>query len=274
MSTKAIHLEVVSDLTSTAFIAALKRFVARRGLCTDIYSDCGTNFVGGNNILQQDLKQALKQQQSEFISYLTNRGISWHFNPPASPHFGGLWEAGVKSVKHHLKRVVGPSTCTYEEYATIVTQIEACLNSRPLCYINNNPDELLVLTPGHFLIGGTFTAIPEPEYEPNKVLPSARWKYVQLITQQFWKKWSKDYLHQLQHRPKWNTVQANIKVEEMVLIQTENMQPTVWPLGVINKVFPGKDGFVRVVEVKTTHGVFQRPVAKICRLPIETEIVK
>lgn len=270
MATKAIHIELVSDLTSISFVAALKRFVARRGICSDIYSDCGTNFIGANTLLQKEYQQCLKDQQEIGMQYATSRGIKWHFNPPASPHFGGLWEAGVKSMKYHLRRVLGNTICTFEECSTLLTQIEACLNSRPLCYIHNNPEELFVLTPGHFLIGQALTAIPEPHYETDKILPSQRWKYIQLLTQHFWDKWSKDYLNQLQNRPKWQVKKPNIQPGELVLLKSEQMHPTCWPIGVIEKIFPGQDGLVRVVQLRTKHGTFQRPVAKLCRLPIDT----
>lgn len=106
MVTKAIHLEVVSDLTSQAFIAAFRRFIGRRGKCSDLYSDCGTNFVGADKELRKLLLQAQSPAQSEEVSrFLADNGTTWHFNPPSAPHFGGLWEAGVKSTKSHLRRV-------------------------------------------------------------------------------------------------------------------------------------------------------------------------
>lgn len=269
MTTKAIHIELVSDLTAEAFVAALKRFIARRGMCSDIYSDCGTNFVGANKSLQSDYHKALKLQQTNGIEFCTTKGITWHFNPPSTPHFGGLWEAGVKSVKYHLRRVLGNAICTFEEYATILTQIEACLNSRPLCYMPNSADDMFVLTPGHFLIGQPLNSIPEPESVPTNLSPSQRWKHVQQLVRQIWDKWSKDYLNQLQNRPKWQMKQQNLQPGEIVIIKTEQIQPTFWPLGIIEKVFPGKDGLVRVVQVRTKNGSYQRPIAKLCRLPVE-----
>ncbi|XP_030765048.1 uncharacterized protein LOC115889242 [Sitophilus oryzae] len=139
MATKALHLELVSDLSSETFLGALLRFISRRGRCNHIYSDCGTNFVGASRELINMLKSAAEQEQ-----------ISWHFNPPSAPHFGGLWEAGIKSVKTHIKRVIGDQLLTYEEFYTLMVQIEAVLNSRPLCPQSSDPNDLSVLTPGHF----------------------------------------------------------------------------------------------------------------------------
>lgn len=148
LSTKAIHLELVSDLTAEAFIAALKRFVSRRGISAEIYSDNGTNFDGANKKLCLDLQMAIKEAISLAAESLANDGIQWKFNPPSAPHFGGIWEAGVKSVKGHLQKVLKDSTLTFEEFTTLLTQIEACLNSRPLTALSNDPDDLEALNPG------------------------------------------------------------------------------------------------------------------------------
>jgi hypothetical protein len=105
MATKAIHLELVSNLTSEAFIAALKRFIARRGLTDHLYSDNDSNFVGANRVLKAFFKSEEFLQQVH--NYAAKTQFQWHFIPPNSPHFGGLCEAGVKSLKYHWKRSVG-----------------------------------------------------------------------------------------------------------------------------------------------------------------------
>ncbi|XP_035227124.1 uncharacterized protein LOC118199385 [Stegodyphus dumicola] len=118
---QALHFEIVNDLTSAAFIAALKRFIARRGKPSDIFSDNGRNFVGAHRELRAILKSLFKDKSKEEIKgYLATESINWHFNPPSTPHFGGLWEASVKSLKYHLKRVVGKTILTYEEVFTLI----------------------------------------------------------------------------------------------------------------------------------------------------------
>ena len=146
--TKAIHLELVSDLSTATFLSALKRFIARRGNIAHIYSDNATNFVGANRELQQ-LKQIITPSN---IDLVRDTNITWHFSPPRAPHFGGLWESAVKAVKTHLKRIIGETILNFEEMYTLLSQIEAVLNSRPLSPLSNDPNDLQPLTPGHFLI--------------------------------------------------------------------------------------------------------------------------
>jgi len=130
--TRAIHIELVSDLTTECFLAALCRFMARRGRSHNIYSDNATCFKGANNKLCE-LRKVLNSDtfQGEINNFMTTEDVRWHFIPPDSPHFGGLWEAGIKSMKYHMRRVIGNACISFEEMSTVLTQIEACLNSRP-----------------------------------------------------------------------------------------------------------------------------------------------
>ncbi|XP_029158397.1 uncharacterized protein LOC114930709 [Nylanderia fulva] len=140
---KATHLEVVSDYTSEAFIAALHRFVSRRGLCAEIYSDCAT--AEGHRI----------------VLAATAQGIRWHFNPPAAPHFGGLWEAAVKSTKFHLRRVIGETTLTFEELSTLLARSKLVL-ILVHCRHSQMTQRTFCVDPGHFLVGAPLLAVPEP----------------------------------------------------------------------------------------------------------------
>ncbi|XP_070515378.1 uncharacterized protein [Cardiocondyla obscurior] len=145
-STRAVHVEhVVSDYTAEAFFSIFRRFVAWRGLPQAMYSDCGTNFAGAEAEFRRLFKAGSKEVSSIF-SALAEEHVQWRFNPPAAPHFGGLWEAAVKSVKRHLRRVIDESTLTYEEMSTLLAGIEACLNSRPLSPLSDDPDDLSALT--------------------------------------------------------------------------------------------------------------------------------
>lgn len=148
MSVKAVHLEVVSDLSTDAFLAALDRFVARRRLPSDIYSDCGTNFIGAS----KELKKLVNLPDNQHV-LAAAKMCSWHFNPPSAPHFGGLWEVAVRSAKTLLTRTVGSQRLTLEEMCTVLCRVEAALNSRPLVPLSSDPRDLECLTPGHFIIG-------------------------------------------------------------------------------------------------------------------------
>lgn len=263
---KAIHLELVSDLTTDAFIAAFRRFVARRGRCKTIMSDNGSNFIGAKRELKF-LGEIVKSQ------YLTNKlaadGTEWKLIPPRAPHFGGIWEAGVKSMKYHIKRVIGETILTFEKLTTLLTQVEACLNSRPLTPLSDDLEDITALTPGHFLIGEPLTAVPEQNLLDINVNRISRWKHLQKMHQDFWIRWQKEYINELQKRPKWMNVKANVEKNNLVLILDENLPPTSWPLGRIVETHPGADGRVRVVSVKFNGSVIKRPIHKICVIPIE-----
>ena len=186
LSTKAVHLELVCDLSSDSFLGALKRFTARRGICSELHSDNGTNFTGSDTKLQQEFTK-LKNSSSSIDNFLCKNRIAWHFIPPNSPHFGGLWEAAIKSTKFHIKRVLGKNILTLEEMNTLLAEIEGILNSRPLCAINDT--EVDILTPSHFLIGHPLTKIPEADITHLKTSHLNRWQMVQQISQHFWKRW-------------------------------------------------------------------------------------
>ncbi|XP_070524007.1 uncharacterized protein [Cardiocondyla obscurior] len=269
-STRAVHIEAVSDYTTEAFLAAFRRFTSRRGLCAHLYSDRGTNFIGADAQLRNFIKQIT--HDSLIKNNLTNKGVLWHFNPPSAPHFGGLWEAAVKSAKFHIHRVIGKATLTYEELATFLTQVEACLNSRPLLPISDDPEDFEALTPGHFLIGQPLNALPEPSLQEISENRLKRWQLIQKMRDHFWQRWSNEYIPTLNVRNKWSVAMKNLKINTLCLIRGEGTAPAKWPLGRIIAIHPGADGQVRVVTVKTATTTFTRPVVKIVPLFADNEI--
>lgn len=259
LSTKAIHLEVVSDLTSNAFILCLRRFISRRGKPKLICCDNGKNFVGAKGELNRML-QTYNQSVSEFAR---EEGITFKFIPPYSPNFGGIWEAGVKAAKFHLKRIAGNTNLTFEELSTLFAQIEAILNSRPLTPLSADPSDLNPLTPGHFLIGRPLTSLPSPVTEK---ITLNRYQLLEKLRQHFWKRWSAEYLSELQRRVKWQIKTKEYGIGDLVVIQEDNVPPMKWIIGRIKHLHPGPDGVCRVVDVQTTKGILRRAIRRICPL--------
>lgn len=271
MSTKAIHLELVGDLTSESFIGAFKRFVSRRGRCNHIWSDQGTNFVGANKELATAWADAKFKLETDVVETLALDGTQWHFIPAYSPHMGGLWEAGVKSVKHHLKRVL-TTNLTFEEMSTLLCQIEACLNSRPLSPIEDtDTHHIQPLTPGHFLIGEAPIIVPSPDLKDIKMHHLSRWQHMQKLLNDFWHRWQNEYLSRLQQRPKWLKKIPEFDIGHIVLVKSDNLPPGKWMLGRIIDKHPGADGVTRVYSVKSGDNITKRCANKLCYLPINTE---
>ena len=269
-ATKAIHVELVNLLTTVDFIAALKRFFSRRGQSQELHSDNATNFKGADAASTKLVEQFNAQQsQAMLTTFCASRGTTWKFIPPRSPHFGGLWEAAIKSVKFHMKREIGNTILTYEELNTLVIQIEGILNSRPLLELSTDSNDLSALTPAHFLIGRPLTEMPEPNVVDIQENRLGRWQRIQALYQRIWKRWCTEYLTSLQPRHKWYGTPKFFKLNQLVLIKEENIPPLNWKLGRLIKLHQGSDGLVRVVSIKTQTGIIDRAITRICVLPIE-----
>ncbi|XP_011864758.1 PREDICTED: uncharacterized protein LOC105560332 [Vollenhovia emeryi] len=268
-ATSAVHLEAVSDYSSEGFIAAYRHFSSRRGIAHTLHSDCGTNFIGADTALKRLFIQSTQEHQR--VSHLLSQdNTRWEFNPPATPHMGGKWEAVVKSIKYHLRRTIGESVLTFEELTTLLTQIEAILNSRPLEPLSDDADDISALTPGHFLVGSPLTAIPEPSLTDLAISRLSRWQLIQQRAQHFWTQWSAHYLQRQQAISKWHHKNNEIKIGSLVLITDERLPPCKWPLARITALHPGKDGLVRVVTLKTATTTLIRPVINLSVLPISS----
>ncbi|XP_050554512.1 uncharacterized protein LOC126911949 [Spodoptera frugiperda] len=265
--TRAVHLELVSDLSSEAYLLTLKRFISRRGKPAEIYSDNGRNFVG----IMNDFSKFLNNCSSDILEFAQSQNIKFHFIPPYSPHFGGLWEAGVKSSKYHLRRVIGNAHLTFEEYSTVLAQIEAVLNSRPLSPLSPDPQDLSPLTPGHFLIGRPLAA---PACDDLRDVPASRlqrYQRVEQLRQHFWTRWAKEYISELQVRTKWRENKDELQPGSLVVIKDSNLPPLKWQLGRVLCTVPGKDGISRVADIQTSSGVLRRAFTNICPLLPEVD---
>ena len=186
-TTKATHIEVVSDYSSKTFVMAFKR-ISRRGLCQQVYSDHGTTFQGADAELLQNFREA-SEFNRDVAAAIQSDDIRWSYIPPRAPHFGGLWEAAVKSFKGHMRKVIGEHKLTFEEFSTLAACIEACLNSRPLSPLSQDAQDLAPLTPGHFLVGAALVSPPESSLSDTLISGVSRWQIVTQMHQHFWRRW-------------------------------------------------------------------------------------
>ncbi|XP_037827795.1 uncharacterized protein LOC119615891 [Lucilia sericata] len=266
-ATKAIHLEGTSEISTQAFLAAFARFFSRRGSPNAMYSDNGTAFVGASNILDSEKSQFLSLLRRKLLDQNSFVLLDWHFIPLGAAHMGGLWEAGVKSFKLHLKRISHSQSFTYEEFSTMLARIEACLNSRPLSPLSDNPDDLCALTPGHFLIGNALLSPPEPDLSDHSLSYVNRWQKLKILHHHFAQRWKEEYLKELHKRFKWKFPQRDYAIGDLVIIRQENLPPNQWRLGRVENVVRGKDQRVRVADIRTANGIVTRPIVKLVLLP-------
>ena len=237
------------------FMLALRRFAASRGLPSVFYSDNPKTFAGTQDLL---------------VNYFGPISPQWKFTVPRSPWWGGWWERLVRSVKSALKKSLGGHCLTRSELETTLHEVEACINSRPLTFVGDELDSSSPLTPSHFLIGrsGGFQVFPVSETETVSGSLSDREVFRQQKLNYFWSKWSNDYLRNLPPTVPQFQGKGKAEVGAVVLIREDNTPRLKWPLGVITQVFPGRDGIVRSVQVKTAKGTLTRPIQRLHDLEI------
>ncbi|XP_033105089.1 uncharacterized protein LOC117107502 [Anneissia japonica] len=262
LTLRAVHIELANSLDTDSFLNALRRFIARRGKPEKIYSDNGTNFHDADRELRENLK-ILKQRKIE--NFLHEREIEWVFNPPTASHMGGAWERLIRSTRKILKNLLGEQVVCDEVLATVMTEVEGILNARPLTEISLDARDCEPLTPNHLILMKQSPSLPPGVFD-KKDYGKRRWRQAQYLASIFWKRWRKEYLPLLQTKQRWTTPNRNIKVNDLVLVVDDNAPRDQWPLGRVVKVFPGKDGMVRQVEVRLGSKVLMRPVAKLCLL--------
>lgn len=190
----------------------------------------------------------------------------WHFIPPGAPQLGGLWEAGVKSFKTHLKKS-STTKHAFEEFSTLLARIKGCLNSRPLSPSSDDSQDLNPLTPGHFLIGSPLLTPAEPDLSGGNITFANRWQKLRIHHHIFCRRWKDEYLKELHKRYKWKYPQREVEVDDLVVIKHDNLPPNEWFLGRVVNTYPGTDGRVRVVELRTSTGNLTRPITKVIVLP-------
>ncbi|KAG7313182.1 hypothetical protein JYU34_000276 [Plutella xylostella] len=256
---RAIHIEVVTSMTTDSFLMALRRFIARRGRCEIIYSDNGTNFRGAENHLSIIDWEKMKE-------FSTANKIRWIFNPPAAPWWGGWWERMIQMVKQLLRRNLGKSTLTLVELQTVLCDVENIINSRPLTYVNE-VDGWQPLTPAHFLRTIPSGEVPDIDHIDAKSL-NIRLQYLQKLRTDLRQRFKNEYLSLLVCRNKKST--RPVRVGDVVIVETEGKKLD-WPLGIVTEVCTGKDGVRRVAKVKTADGERTRAVQRLHPLEINND---
>lgn len=263
MTTRAIHLDLLSSLDSDSFLMALRRFIARRGKPYELLCDQGTNFKGG----ERELNDAFATLQDELQSHLANQQIKFTYNPPSAPHFGGCWEREIRSIKAALRVTIGAQTVTEEVLRTVLIEVEGILNSKPLGYTSSDVADLDPITPYCFLIGRRDASLPQVIYQESEMLSRRRWRHSQLLAEHFWRHFLKYYLPDLQARQKWRTDKKALEIGDVVLIVDPQLPRALWPVGKVTQVFPGVDGRVRTASVDVNGKTYTRVVARLIQLP-------
>lgn len=269
-ATKAVHLEVVSSLTTEDFTMALNRFINRRGRPFQIWTDHGGNFLGCNNELQR-VHDFLKAKRKDFTSYFNGLEIQWKYIPPRSPNHGGLWEANIKIAKRHLYTTYMDANLTFEELTTVCTRIEAVMNSRPLISATDDPNDFRVITPSHLICGKSITSLPEADLSDCKFQTLQRYDRVLKIQQEMWKLLMREHIATHRQRQKNRVICNNVHPGLKVLLHVDNTPSLHWPVGKIVQVYPGRDNLIRVVDVQTADGIYKRAISKIAVLPTQDE---
>ena len=261
MTTRAIHLEVAPDLTTSSFLNALRRFIARRGNIQHLYSDNGSNFVGAERVMRNYMNAWNKEQ---IYDHLRLKGVEWSFNPPGASHMGGVWERMVGVVKQVFQAILPGKPLDDDALHTILLEVEAMVNSRPLTDVVVDSKSDLPLTPNHLLRINPTIGPPIKLTDKPDVYARQRYRLVQFVADEFWRRWVLEYPRTLFTRRKWQERRENIKVEDVVLIVDSDTPRGEWPLGRVVHTYPDKDGIVRVAEVRTKSGLIKRPITKLC----------
>jgi hypothetical protein len=271
-TTRMVHLELTNDMTTEEFLQALRRMYNRRGLCDTLWSDNQTTFKKAAKDIKW-LFEASSQKMNKVWKKLdplqlqremSSKGIKWKFITERSPHRGGWWERVCRSLKEPLRKILGKALLTYTEMYTVLTDIEAVINSRPLTFIGTDINDGQVITPAHLALGRSLRTIPDATVGSSTMGPmSSRFLYRQNLVNRFWRRWLTEYLPHLTIRQKWFQEKPPLRVGDIVLVSEDNVKRGNWPLAAVEQIQQGKDGLIRTVILRTKSGQRRRPVQKL-----------
>ncbi|XP_076856690.1 uncharacterized protein LOC143510810 [Brachyhypopomus gauderio] len=263
LTTRAVHLDILTSIDTDSFLMALRRFIARRGRPAELFSDQGTNFRGG----ERELREAFTTLSPVLQQQLSKQMISFHFNPPAAPHFGGAWEREIRSVKTALYTTVGAQAVSEEVLRTVLLEVEGILNSKPLGYVSSDARDPDPVTPNVLLMGRPDGSLPQVVYPKDELLSRRHWRHSQVLADHFWSSFIRSYLPGLQSRQKWRSTLADLTEDSVVMIVDPQLPRALWPIGRVIKVHPSPDGRIRSADVQVKDRVYTRPVARLVLLP-------
>lgn len=223
----------------------------------------GTNFKGGERELHDTFKALHPTLQSE----LAKHQVTFLFNPPSAPHFGGVWEREIKSIKAALYATIQMQTVTEEVLCTVLIEIEGILNSKPLGYVSSDVADPDPVTPNMLLMGRPDPSLPQVVYPESELLSRRRWRHTQVLADLFWRSFIRHYLPALQTRTKWQKETASLQPGVVAMIVDPQLPRALWPIGRITKVIPGADGRIRAAEIQVNARTYTRPVARLVTLP-------
>ncbi|KAL3108965.1 hypothetical protein niasHT_015992 [Heterodera trifolii] len=253
---RAIHLEVAENCTAADFLRTFRRFSSRRGLPSLVWSDNGTNFVVGAECIKEEWRR-------EILVETSHEGVSWRFNTPIAPWMGGAWERLVGITRKALRRTVGRSLIERAEFDTLVCEIEAVVNTRPLTF-QSDEEFTKPLRPVDFLLPyqRVETNLPlseESSDDPDYTIkPRKKGELQQLMRvaikriDRFWNQWKSEYLLSLRERDRTNKGGGDLPNEgDIVLIEEAEDPRSFWKMGRVEKLLRGRDGLVRSARVQT-----------------------
>ena len=251
LSSRAIHIETANSLDTDSFVNALRRILCLRGPMRTLRSDRGTNIVGGIN----QLSQAENEIDDEIVrNFLLSNSCDYVLNVPDASHQGGVWERQIRSVRSVLNTLLHQQGHQLNDEGFRTLMAEACniVNSRPLTTNDlNDPCSLQPLTPNHLLTLKTNVVLPPPgNFQSADIYSRKLWRRVQHLSNEFWSRWKKEYLLQLNVRSKWHRPKRNLCIGDIVIVMDDSLPRCFWKLAKISQVYPCKDGLVRKVQVQ------------------------
>ena len=275
LSSRAIHIEVLEAMDSSAFISALRRFFALRGHAKLLRCDRGTNFIGAKMELDAAASELDEKKVEKFV---TECGCKWEFNPLHASHFGGVWERQINTIPRVLDAMfteLGQSQLTHELLATLMAEVVAIVNTRPIAALSSDTDNPQPLSPAMLLTMETRPASPPPgQFMRADIYTRRRCRGVQFLAEQFWTSWRREYLQSLQPRQKWPEKRRDLCVRDIVLLRDESQHRNNWPLGRVSEVLRSDDGRVRKVKVNVVRDgerkTYLRPIKELVLLLTDT----